>query len=220
MTLNGVMVLFCIISANSGIPGALRKSSRSLSHLLMSSCICYPHVYPWVEWYILAFTPQPQSVTALCLVLISHPAEGKRLSWPRNALRTKFSWWGISSRLFLTVEGNRFPEFTSSQSSATFQITDTLLVVLPLSSGLQEEFEDAVTPLCGAHVRSTCDNRPRATGRPWRTGLQTGRHAAPRITRRRIPSTSAHDHVCCCSRFLLRCSRRPGSLDLGAFGMF
>jgi len=39
MTLNGVMALFCVISANSGsFRGALRKSSRSLSHLLMSSC--------------------------------------------------------------------------------------------------------------------------------------------------------------------------------------
>jgi len=37
MTLNGVMALFCVISANSGSFRA--KSSRSLSHLLMSSCI-------------------------------------------------------------------------------------------------------------------------------------------------------------------------------------
>jgi len=33
------MALFCVISANSGIAsGRMRKSSRSLSHLLMSSC--------------------------------------------------------------------------------------------------------------------------------------------------------------------------------------
>ena len=29
-----------------------------------------------------AFTPQPQSVTALWPVLIFRPAEGRRLSWP------------------------------------------------------------------------------------------------------------------------------------------
>ena len=29
-----------------------------------------------------AFTPQPQSIIALWLVLISRPAEGRRLSWP------------------------------------------------------------------------------------------------------------------------------------------
>jgi len=29
-----------------------------------------------------AFTLQPQSITALWLVLISRPAEGRRLSWP------------------------------------------------------------------------------------------------------------------------------------------
>jgi len=39
----------------------------------------YPPVYPQVEWAIPAFTSQPQSFTALWLVLISHPAEGKRL---------------------------------------------------------------------------------------------------------------------------------------------
>jgi len=39
MTLNGVMALFFVVSANSSsFRGALRKSSRSLSHLLMSSC--------------------------------------------------------------------------------------------------------------------------------------------------------------------------------------
>jgi len=39
MTLNGVMALFCVISANSGSSRAhCVKSSRSLSHLLMSSC--------------------------------------------------------------------------------------------------------------------------------------------------------------------------------------
>ena len=41
--LNGVMALFCVIlryfSEFGELPGALRNSSRSLSHLLMSSCI-------------------------------------------------------------------------------------------------------------------------------------------------------------------------------------
>jgi len=42
------------------------------------SFICHILVYPQVEWA----TPQPQSVIALWLVLISRPAEGRRLSWP------------------------------------------------------------------------------------------------------------------------------------------
>jgi len=46
------------------------------------SFTCHPHVYPQVEQAIPAFTPQLQSVAALLLVLISHPAEGWRLSWP------------------------------------------------------------------------------------------------------------------------------------------
>jgi len=38
-TLKGVMALFCVISANSGsFRGTLRRSSRSLSRLLLSSC--------------------------------------------------------------------------------------------------------------------------------------------------------------------------------------
>jgi len=45
---------------------------------------CHPHVYPLVEWTIPAFTPQPQSITTLSLVLISRPTEGRRLSWPTD----------------------------------------------------------------------------------------------------------------------------------------
>jgi len=37
------------------------------------SFIGHPHVYPQVEWTISAFIPQPQSITALWLVLISVP---------------------------------------------------------------------------------------------------------------------------------------------------
>jgi len=40
MTLNGVMaVILCYFSEFAYLPGVLRKSSRSLSHLLMSSCL-------------------------------------------------------------------------------------------------------------------------------------------------------------------------------------
>jgi len=40
--------------------------------------------YIQVEWTIPAFTPQPQSITALWLVLISRPTEGRRLSWRKR----------------------------------------------------------------------------------------------------------------------------------------
>jgi len=43
---------------------------------------CNPHVYPQVEEAIAAFTPQPENITALWPVLISRPAEGRRLSLP------------------------------------------------------------------------------------------------------------------------------------------
>ena len=58
------------------------------------SFTCHPHVYPQVKWTIPVFTPQPQSITALCLVLISRPAEGRRLSWP--------GWLGEILRWFVT----------------------------------------------------------------------------------------------------------------------
>ena len=44
-----------------------------------------PHVYPQVEWAIPTFTPQPQSITAYWLVLISTPV----------------SWWGRIDKTYL-----------------------------------------------------------------------------------------------------------------------
>jgi len=42
MTLNGVMaIILRYFSEFAYLPGVLRKSSRSLSHLLMSSCFTY-----------------------------------------------------------------------------------------------------------------------------------------------------------------------------------
>jgi len=62
---------------NSSRPGMARVNERS------HSFTCHPHVYPQVEWTIPAFTPlQPQSITALWLVLIFRPNEGRQLSWP------------------------------------------------------------------------------------------------------------------------------------------
>jgi len=46
------------------------------------SFTCRPHVHPQMEWVMLAFTPQPQSITALWPVFIFCPTEGRRLSWP------------------------------------------------------------------------------------------------------------------------------------------
>ena len=45
VTLNGVMtVILRYFSEFGKLPGALRKSSRSLSHLLMSSCVYMLHI--------------------------------------------------------------------------------------------------------------------------------------------------------------------------------
>ena len=69
-----------------------RRSGMSRVNEGSHSFTCHPHVYPQVEWTIPTFNPQPQSITALWLVLISRPAEGRRdwrVSWPRVA------WWNI-----------------------------------------------------------------------------------------------------------------------------
>jgi len=92
-------------SSGTGSPGWSRKKGRKTvvvcgdgfmrNSPLKRSCMtrvnegshsfsCHPHVYPQVEWAIPAFAPQPQSVTALWPVLISHPTEGRRLSWPEG----------------------------------------------------------------------------------------------------------------------------------------
>jgi len=59
----------------------LKRSGMARINEGSHSSTCHSHVYPQVEWTIPAFTPQLQSITALWLVLISRPTEGRRLSW-------------------------------------------------------------------------------------------------------------------------------------------
>jgi len=61
-----------LVSRRSGMTRGIEGSQ---------SFTCHPHVYPQVGLAIPAFTPQPQSVTALWLVLISRRAEGRIQSW-------------------------------------------------------------------------------------------------------------------------------------------
>jgi len=51
-------------------------------HVRVNEVSCNFTCHPQVEWAIPAFTTQLQSVTALWLVLIFSPTEGRRLSWP------------------------------------------------------------------------------------------------------------------------------------------
>ena len=53
---------------------AITRDNRALPAIHM-------FIHKWNEPY-LPSTPQPQSVAALWLVLISRPAEDRRLSWP------------------------------------------------------------------------------------------------------------------------------------------
>ena len=61
---------------------SLKRSGMARVNEGSHSFTCHPHVYPQVESTIPAFTPQPQSITVLWQVLVSRPAEGRRLSWP------------------------------------------------------------------------------------------------------------------------------------------
>jgi len=64
---------------------SLKRSGMAHVNEGSRSFTCHPHLYPQMDWAMPAFTPQLQSITALWLVLISRPAEGRRLSWPRLA---------------------------------------------------------------------------------------------------------------------------------------
>jgi len=54
---------------------------------------------PRVEWAIPTCTPPLQSVTALWLILISHSAEDRRLSWPRWLIDYVPRWYSNSNQI-------------------------------------------------------------------------------------------------------------------------
>jgi len=88
-------------------------SYSSLSHSGMTRVnevshgfTCHSHVYPQAEWEIPAFTPQLQSISRLWLVLISHPAEGRRLSWP-GWLGETLRWFACPIPVVSTVARNQ-----------------------------------------------------------------------------------------------------------------
>ena len=88
------------------------------------SLTCHPHVYPQVKWAIPAFTPQPQSIPELWLVLISRPAEGRRLSWPR--------WLGEILRWSVYLSKTvSHPSTNQAQRRVTSLIRPTVLPLCP-----------------------------------------------------------------------------------------
>ena len=81
----------------------------------------HPHVYPQVEWTIPAFTPQPQSITALWLVLISCPTEDRRLSWP--------GWLGEILRRFARLKTVTHPSTNRAWRRVTSMKRPTTLLL-------------------------------------------------------------------------------------------
>ena len=59
---------------------------------------CHLHLYPQVEWT----TSQPQSIITLWLALISHPAEGRRLSW-HKWLGYILRWYAHHRRTYILL---------------------------------------------------------------------------------------------------------------------
>ena len=71
---------------------SLRRSGRARANKVYAVFFtCHPYVHP--KWNKPAFTPGPQNVTSLWLVLISRPSEGRRLSWPGWRLGEILRWF-------------------------------------------------------------------------------------------------------------------------------
>jgi len=61
---------------------------------------CHPHVHSQVGWLYCLYS-QPQSITAIKLLLISRPAECRRMSWP--------GWFGEILRWFARPKTGTHP---------------------------------------------------------------------------------------------------------------
>jgi len=72
------------------------------------SFTCHPSICRMSR---LAFTPQPQSITALWPVLVSRPVEGRRLSWPR--------WLGEILRWFARPKTVTHPVLAAAAGNRT-----------------------------------------------------------------------------------------------------
>jgi len=88
---------------------SLRRSSMACVNDGSHSFTSHPHVYPHVEWAIPAFSPQLQSISALWLVFISRPTEGRRLSCP--------GWLGEILRWFAAAHPKTVTRPSTDQSS-------------------------------------------------------------------------------------------------------
>jgi len=89
---------------------SLRHSGMACVNDGSHSFTCHPHVYPHVEWAIPASTPQLRSISALWLVFISHPTEGRRLSCP--------GWLGAVLRWFVAAHPKTVTHPSTDQSSS------------------------------------------------------------------------------------------------------
>jgi len=82
---------------------SLRRSGRARINKGLRSFTC--HQYAHLKWNKPAFTPGPQNVTSLWLVLVSRHTEDRRLSWP-GWLGETLRWFMRPKTVTVTV-GNR-----------------------------------------------------------------------------------------------------------------
>jgi len=117
---------------------SLKRSGMARVNEGSHSFTCHPHVYPQVEWTIHAFTPQPQIITALRLVLISCPAEGRRMSWPEltsaiiSSIPSLFlNWQHVNLSVTLTPHIHLIILISACWTVNTIQ-HKTVLIIFPL----------------------------------------------------------------------------------------
>jgi len=106
MTLNGVIaVILRYFSEFRYLPGVLRKSSRSLSHLLMTSCIIMGGASTALERVKLdtSYLASRVNMVSTCLQVIIYPRVGLvRVTWPLSKFwNTCVSLERLKQRLFL-----------------------------------------------------------------------------------------------------------------------
>ena len=81
------LICIALIILAGYLEGAQVQHVLTRDHAILAAT----HVYP--KWNKPAFTPGPQIVTSLWLVIISHSTEGRRLNWP--------GWLGEILRWFI-----------------------------------------------------------------------------------------------------------------------
>ena len=98
------------------------------------SFACHRHFYPQVGLAVRAFTPQPQSVSALWLVLISRRAEGRLQSW--------YGWLGEILRWFARPKTVTHPSICRGNRTRNHRVSSRNLSQLRICNDWRQLLQD------------------------------------------------------------------------------